>query len=96
MMSWRSATSWLLKGLAPFQQRLRAQVLALQLQQIEDHVHRRGRHFVFGSSPQPLEAGDELAVEDGYFAVDDERRHVQLFDGLHRIRETSNFRLPIR
>jgi hypothetical protein len=43
---------------------------------------------VFGPSPQPLEAGEELAVEDGDLAVEDERGRVQPFDGLRKLRET--------
>jgi len=55
----------LLQLLAPLMRGSRALVVALQLHQIEDPVHRRGRPFVLGSSTQPLEAGNEVAVRGG-------------------------------
>jgi hypothetical protein len=37
---------------------------------------------MLGPSTQPLEAGDELAVEDGYLTVQDSRGRAQIRDGL--------------
>jgi hypothetical protein len=55
-------------------------VIASRLQQVEDHKHRRGRYLLFGPLAEPLEAGDELAVEGGDLTVEDARGRIQLCD----------------
>jgi len=54
---------------SPLSKRDRSQVSAFEIQAIERHVDRRGRGDVFGSFAEPLEAGDELVMEDRHLAV---------------------------
>jgi hypothetical protein len=48
-------------------------VAARSIQQIEHHEQRRCRHLFRVRLAQPVEPSAELAVEDGYLTVEDER-----------------------
>src|SRR5262252_9337496 len=53
-------------------QRQPAKVPAVKVQAVEGHVDGRGGHRVLGALAEPLEAADELVVEDRHFPVEDQ------------------------
>src|SRR5215470_14318383 len=53
-------------------QRQPAKIPAFKVQAVEGHVDGRGGHRVLGALAEPLEAADELIVEDRHFPVEDQ------------------------
>jgi hypothetical protein len=45
----------------------------------------RRRHLILGLRSQPLKAGDELLIIDGYLAIKDDRVRPQRAEGLDQL-----------
>jgi hypothetical protein len=59
-----------LEGLPAFSERSLALILAIELQQIAGHEHRRRGDIALWPPTEPLEAADELPIEHGHLGVE--------------------------
>jgi hypothetical protein len=85
----------MLEGLPAFAQRSLPVILAIELQQVESHEHRRRGHIALWPPPEPLEATDELAIKHGHLGIEDHGVSAQPRDGLRQLREALGERLAL-